>query len=248
MNILKYKKLTNGRYKVILDNNVELTLYEDIILKYELLIRKDISDDLLPKIKEDNFYYEAYYNTLKSLNSKYKSVSETKKYLYNKEYDKDIIDRVLDNLTNQGYLNDNNYCVSYINNQIITTNWGPYKIKNELIKKGIDESIIDENIKVFDNDLQRSRIDKIIDKIMKNNKSKGGMVLKNKIISNVINLGYYTSIIKEEISKYNFRVDKDSYEREYNKIYKNLSRKYEGNELDYKIKQKLYQKGMYYED
>ena len=54
------------------------------------------------------------------------------------------------------------------------------------------------------------------------------------------NLGYYTSIIKEEISTYNFRIDKGTYEREYNKIYKSLSRKYEGNELEYKIKQKLY--------
>ncbi len=248
MNILKYKKLTNGKYKVVLENNVELTLYEDVRLKYELLIKKDISDKILPKIREDNSYYEAYYNTLKSLNSKYKSVNETKKYLYSKEYDKDIVDKVIENLLNQGYLNDNSYCISYINNQIITTNWGPYKIKNELIKKGIDDSIIDENIKVFDNELQRSRVNKIVEKLIKSNRTKGGVILKNKIITNVINLGYYTSIVKEEISKYDFKVDKDSYEREYNKIYKSLSRKYEGNELEYKIKQKLYQKGMYYED
>ena len=118
----------------------------------------------------------------------------------------------------------------------------------ELIKKGINESIIDENIKVFDDELQRSRIDKIIDKLIKSNRTKGGIILKNKITSSIINLGYYTSIIKEEISKYDFKVDKEIYQREYNKIYKSLSRKYEGNELEYKIKQKLYQKGMYYED
>ena len=52
MNIIKYKKLTNGRYKVILENNVELTLYEDIILKYQLLIKKDISDESISLIKE----------------------------------------------------------------------------------------------------------------------------------------------------------------------------------------------------
>ena len=248
MNIIKYKKLTNGRYKVILENNVELTLYEDIILKYELLIKKVISDELLPKIREDNSYYDAYYSALKSLNTKYKSIKETKKYLYSKEYDNETIDKVVDNLINQGYLNDNNYSISYINNQIITTNWGPYKIKNELIKKGIDESIIDENIKVFDETLQRDRINKIIEKLIKNNRTKGGIILKNKITSSIINLGYYTSIIKEEISKYDFKVDKEIYQREYNKIYKSLSRKYEGNELEYKIKQKLYQKGMYYED
>ena len=248
MKISSYTKQKNGQYKIRFEDDSYILLHEDLILKYELLIKKDISDQMLPKIREDNSYYEAYYNTLKSLNSKYKSVSETKKYLYNKEYDKDIVEKVIDNLINQGYLNDNNYCISYINNQIITTNWGPYKIKNELIKKGIGESIIDENIKVFDDELQRSRINKIIDKLIKSNRTKAGIVLKNKIISNVINLGYYTSIVKEEISKYNFRVDKDTYEREYNKIYKSLSRKYDGNELEYKIKQKLYQKGMYYED
>ena len=36
--------------------------------------------------------------------------------------------------------------------------------------------------------------------------------------------------------------------KEYDKLYKKLSRKYSGNELEYKIKEKLYQKGLYYEE
>ena len=37
--------------------------------------------------------------------------------------------------------------------------------------------------------------------------------------------------------------DSISYQKEYDKLYKKLSRKYEGATLEYKIKEKLYQKG-----
>ena len=47
MRILKYKKISSGKYQITLDDNRELKLYEDVILKYELLLKKDISDDML---------------------------------------------------------------------------------------------------------------------------------------------------------------------------------------------------------
>ena len=39
--------------------------------------------------------------------------------------------------------------------------------------------------------------------------------------------------------------EKSIYEKEYQKLYNKLSKKYEGYELENKIKQKLYQKGLY---
>ena len=39
----------NNRYKVTLDNNIDLTLYEDVILKYNLLINKSIEEKDLDK-------------------------------------------------------------------------------------------------------------------------------------------------------------------------------------------------------
>ena len=37
--------------------------------------------------------------------------------------------------------------------------------------------------------------------------------------------------------------DNDIYKQEYDKLYRKLSKKYEGKLLEYKIKEKLYQKG-----
>ena len=44
-----------------------------------------------------------------------------------------------------------------------------------------------------------------------------------------------------------FPSDDDIAKKEYDKLYKKLSRKYSGSELELKIKQKLFQKGLRYE-
>ena len=248
MDIVRYKKTGKNKYKITLSNNVELTIYEDVILKYELLLKKKINNKDLDKIKELNSYYEAYYFAVNSLNSKFKSISDMRRILKDKEYSSDTVESVIDKLIEQGYLNDNSFCRSFINNQIITTNRGPYKIISELNKHNIKSNIIDEEIVIFTEEEQIDKIDKIINKSIKSNKTRGGVVLKKKIINDLINLGYSIDTIDKVINKYEFKADKDIVQKEYDKIYKRLSRKYDGDELKYKIKEQLYRRGLYYED
>jgi regulatory protein len=248
MKIIKYKKLMNNRYKVTLDNNIDLTLYEDVILKYELLIKKSITEKMLKDIKNDNLYYECYYYSLKSINSRVKSKYDLRKLLTEKEYDNSTINDVINLLEKQGYLNDDRYAYSFINDKMITTNWGPYKIKSELIKHKIEETIIDNNLEVFNREEQLIRIEKIAEKMLKSNKNNGGVVLKNKIKNNIINMGYDIDLVNEVVDKMNIGVDKDIVKKEYDKLYKRYSKKYKDKELEYVIKNKLYQKGLYYEE
>ena len=49
------------------------------------------------------------------------------------------------------------------------------------------------------------------------------------------------------INDYDYSDNKDLYKKEYDKLYRKLSKKYEGKELEYKINERLYQKGLYYE-
>ena len=248
MEIDHYKKIGKNKYKIILTNNMELTLYEDVILKYELLLTKEIKEKDLSKIKKDNSYYEAYYTAVKSLTAKFKSIHDTRVFLKNKEYDEDTVNKVISKLLEQGYLNDESFAKSFINTKIITTNNGPYKVYNELSKHNIATDILDKEIKAYDEELQISRIDKIINKLIRSNNSRGGAVLRNKIINDLINLGYSKEMIDKVINNYSFSNDKELAEREYNKLYARLSRKYSGEELKYKIKEKMYQKGLYYDE
>lgn len=248
MNIKGYKKIKNNKYKVILDNNIELTLYEDVILKYELLIKKNINEKLLKDIKKSNNYYDCYYYAIKSINNHGRSKYDMKVLLEKNEEYLDYIDEVIELLVKQKYLDDNRFSSSFINDKMISTNWGPYKIKNELIKHRVDENIIDENLEVFNSEEELKRIEKVIDKLIKSNKSSGGSVLKNKIRNYVINLGYSIDLVDSVLINTSIEIDKDMIKKEYDKLYKKYSKKYKDKELEYVIKQKLYQKGLYYEE
>lgn len=248
MKILKYKRLSNGKYKLFLDDDREILLYEESILKYELLLKGEISIEQEKEINNYNNLCDVYYVGMKSLKSRFKSVKELTDSLLKKGYLIDNVELAVSKLLKQGYLNDNLFSISYINNQIITTNKGPFKLRKELLTKGIDSNIIDKNISIFTNDLQIERINKAINKLIKSNKTRGGVVLKKKILTDLINLGYDHSLITNELNKYDFSNNVDIYKKEYDKLYRKLSKKYSDKELEYKIKEKLYQKGLYYEN
>lgn len=248
MKILKYRKGSNGKYKLLLDNGVELVLYEEVILEYSLLLNKVIDDKILIDIDRANQEYDVYYVALKALNSRIRSIADLRQLLRRKEYPFEMVEKALDKLIRQGYLNDRSYTKSFINNQIMTTNNGPYKIKKMLLDKGVEEKIIDDEMISFTDSLQCGKIDKIIMRGIKSNTSRGGVVLKNKIYNDLRQLGYDISLINEVINKYEFGNDKNLAKKEYDKLYRKYSKKYEGYELEKIIKEKLYQKGLKYEE
>jgi len=248
MKVIKYKKLANSRYKVYLEDNHELLLYEDVILKYNLLIRKDIDKDLIIEMDKYNQECDVYYVGLNSIKNRFRSTYELKNILLKKEYPKDLVDKAIDKLSKQGYLNDRSFTKSFINNQMITTNNGPFKIKRELIEKKIDESIIDEEIDVFNEEEQSLKIHKLIEKFIKTNHTRGGVVLKQKIYNDLKTLGYDISLINSIMSGYEFNNNNDIAKKEYEKLYRKYSRKYTGDELKYKIREKMYLKGLSYEE
>ena len=248
MRILKYKKKANGIYIVFLDNGDQLSLYEEVILKYGLLLKKEISIELLDDIMEENKFWELYSIALKSLKARFKSVKELSQLLVKKDYPTQLVEKVIDKLLKQKYLDDYSFAKSYINNQIITTSKGPNKIAKELELKWIRYDIICELIKNFDEETQRKKLYKLITKELKRKQTSGGNILRNKISNYLTHLGYDSYIIREIINEFDFKVDANVAKKEYQKLYQKLSRKYEGKDLENKIHERLYQKGLYYEN
>lgn len=248
MKIVKYKKGAKGLYKVLLDDGRDLSLYEDVILKFDLLLKREILESEMESIRAFNLECDVYYVALNNIKARVKSRRDLCLYLQKCEYPQDLIDKAISKLVKQGYLDDRLYAKSYINNLIVTTNKGPLRIEKDLIDKGVDASIIGEELVVFDDELQDGRIKKLIEKGLKLNRTRGGSILKQKIVNDIKLLGYDSLAISRNIVNYSFSNDKDIAEREYEKLKRRLSRKYSGEELKRKIREKLYQKGLSYEE
>ena len=240
MKIQGYRYLGNSKYKVII-NNEEYTLYEDIILKYDLLI-KDVNEKDLTKFLEENKRFEAYYVALKYIKTKLRTRKEIEEYLSKKDYNDFDIDYAVARLEQEKYIDERVYAKSYILDAINLKNIGPNKIVMELTNLGIDKNIVLDELSIFTNYIEEEKVYKYIEKSIKNNHNKSSCILKNKIKQNLINLGYNPNIINKYLNEYNID-DNEIYQKELEKVRSKLSRKYTGKELEYKIKQNMYRKG-----
>lgn len=243
MKIEKYKYLGNNKYKIYIEEQ-EIIIYEDIIIKNNILSKKSISKEELENYLKQNLELENYYKTLKYISIRLRGKNEIIKYLRKNNVTETEIKNIVSRLEKEKYINDELYCRNYVLDTKKLKNDGPLKIINDLKKLEIKDEYIYNEILNFTKEEQQEKIKKYIEKQVKTNKNKSLVMLKNKLLNNLLLMGYY----KEDILIYinEIKVDEeDLYKKEYNKIYNKLCKKYSGKELELKVKQKMYQKGFY---
>lgn len=239
MKITKVKK-TGKKYKLVFDDNSDITTYDDVIIENHLLFNKEVDYETLRQIELDNIYYDAYYKTINLITKKLRSLKEINIYLDKYNVDTENKNKIINHLKQIGLINDYNFAKAFINDKLYLSNDGPNKIKKNLLEHDIKLSTIEELIEPKKEEFNE-KLTKIISKKIKSNTKYGGYYLKQKITNELINLGY-------DYSDINLFYDEDlvsyDYEKEYDKLYKKYSKKYDGEQLDKIIKQKLYQKGI----
>ena len=247
MKILKFKKTSKGMYKVFLDNNETISLYEDIIINNNLLITKEIKDNELDNlIKQNNDMY-VYSMSINYISIRMRSINEMRQYLKRKKVSDNLIDTTIDKLIKDGYLNDFNFAKAYINDELLLTNKGLLKIKQELLRHNISEEIVNEVIEDVDHNMVKEKLSNLMEKQIKIKKGSSNAI-KAKLLNYFYNLGYYKEDILNELSKHHLKTDVNHLQKEYDKLKYKYSKKYDEDELDYIIKAKLFQKGYSTED
>ena len=240
MKINKYKKLKNNLYEIAIDED-KYKIYDGIILRYNLLAKKEINSKELETILDDNTDYSAYYQAIKYLNTKLRTKKEIETYLKKKEFNNKLIDDVINKLEDNGYINNKIYITSYIHDQMYLSNNGPYKILNNLIKLGFDE---DEILKYldFDHEYWLEKIGKLIAKKIKLDSKNSNRELKNKIYQDLNNLGYKKESFQELIEKIQID-DKKTFKKNADKHYEKYKKKYSEPQLSYYFRGKMYSLG-----
>jgi len=242
MRITKYQKSGKDKYRIYFDNNTSLLIYEDVIFENSLLYKKELDSEELEKVLFDNSVSILYNQAIKYLTLRIRSEEEIRKYLEKKEENIAIINLIIEKLKHQGYLNDEVFVKAFIQDKIYLSNYGPWKIKNELTKYIKDDNLINQYIENIDNQVILENMKKLIEKYIKINRKYSGNVLKQKIYNNLINLGYDKKMIYDELQNSNFN-ETENLIKEYQKLKKKYEKKYDSYKLEMVIKQKLMAKG-----
>lgn len=242
MKIKSYKKIKQNKYEVTLSNNESVLLYDDIILKYELLTKKEIADEELKEIILDNAKYEIYYAMLKDISKKLRTEKELRSKF--KDYDKEAVDYSINKLKTDKYINNELYIRAYINDAINLKLIGPLKIRNNLSNLGYNIDEINHYLLTIEDNVWQDKINKIIKKEINGNHTYSGNVLKMRIQNKISNLGFELNMITKLLNDYDFNLSEEEYLKEKEKAIKKYSKKYSGYLLEQKVKKYLYQKGL----
>jgi len=142
MKIEKIVKKSNRDIIIHLDNNEDIFLSREVLMKSGLRKNDELTESRISFLINENKKYYTKQAAFKFLGRRLHSINELKTKLKLKKYDLAIINSVMDELKISGYLNDEEFSSRYADEKIKLKAWGRIKIESELRKKGIDNKIV----------------------------------------------------------------------------------------------------------
>ena len=125
MKITSIKKGKKNTYLITTSKNETISFFDDLIVKYHILPKKEITEDELNLWKKENSKLESYYQGIHYLSIKMRTKKEIRQYLSKNNYDKETIEKTIQKMEQEGFLNEENYIQAYINDAFRFSNDGP---------------------------------------------------------------------------------------------------------------------------
>jgi regulatory protein len=212
MQVLSVVKKGKSDVTIHFDNDSVLFLAVEVFLKSGLKKSDDISEDRFSFLIEQNKLFHIKQRAFRLLGRRHHATSELRRKLWNKDYEQKLIDEVIEDLQNNGYLNDKEFIRAFVAEKSKTKNWSVKRIKGELFKRGIVSKLIDEI-------LIQHPIEADHESAMKLAKKKYEVLLKrnlepkelrNKLSTYLFSKGFDYELIKEVCAKL-LKAESDDY-------------------------------------
>lgn len=237
MKLIHIRKTGKNKYEIELENK-KIKTYDTIMLKYQLLLKKDINEELLETIEKETRNAEKYEKVVALINRKLRSEKEITSFLKKQGISSEEQKEMIEKLKAIGLLNEQTYIEAYIHHRMNLSNDGPNKIKEDLLKENFDESLITTYLEKIEASEIYEKMRKLIEKKIKMNHKHSTEYLKQKITEEMIYLGYDKDLI-EEILNHKEIDHTQILKQEIKKLYQKYQKK---ENCIFLIRQKLYQK------
>lgn len=135
-------KRNKERVNIYINEEFAFACSSELVYYHSLSKGKIIKVEELEKVIEEDNYIKGKNKALKYLERSYKTEKQIEDYLIKKEYSPRVIGRVMEFLRAYAFVDDNRYAKLYVESRIKRE--GKTKIRFDLTKKGIEESILEE--------------------------------------------------------------------------------------------------------
>ena len=115
---------------------------EETLLEFDIYSGKEISENTLDKIKEKEKQVAVHEQAWRFLSRREHSEKELRDKLFVKGYEAGIVDRLISNLKEKDYINNERFARLLVADEISFKKNGPLLIRNKLLKKGFKIELV----------------------------------------------------------------------------------------------------------
>lgn len=141
------------RVNIYVDDLFTIGIDEELRFKYKLEVGMEVDDDFIKEVLKAEEQNKVINKALNLLSYRQRSEKEIYDALKRNDYEDVYIEKAIERCKEHGYINDRAFAEAFIRDKLNLNKLGEQRIKYELIRKGISDSIIEE-VLVLDSDDQ----------------------------------------------------------------------------------------------
>lgn len=145
---LMVQKKNKQRVSVYLDDSYAFSLSPMVAAR--LVEGQELDDEAIFRLTEEDELERAYHLALRYLGYRARSLAEMERYLKGKGFSPSCRKTTLDRLIQNRFVDDREFAGMWVENRKRINPRGAYALRQELLEKGVDEALIDENLDRFD--------------------------------------------------------------------------------------------------
>ncbi|MBR2641312.1 RecX family transcriptional regulator [Candidatus Saccharibacteria bacterium] len=184
-----------NRVNVFVNGRFSFSLDVSQVVEMGVKKGREIDREQLGEFKKASEFGKLYQRTLEWTllrpHSEREIYDYLKKKIYDKKLDKDLIERIIDRLKEKGYIDDEKFAQYYIENRFVKKGISRKRLKMELKKKGVNETLAEMVLG------ERSDVDEI-KKIVQRKQKKYD---KEKLIAYLCRQGFSYELVKEVVEE-----------------------------------------------
>ena len=130
------------RYSIYVDGKYVFSLGESELLNTGLRINQEFTAEELENLKQTAILDKAYDRALNLISMRKRSQWEMRDYLKHKDYEPDIIETILNKLSDNGYVDDRAFAKAWVNTRRLLKATSKRRLQQELRQKRVEDEII----------------------------------------------------------------------------------------------------------
>lgn len=203
------QKKAKNRYSVFIDGKFAFGLDVKIVDEYKLKVGDSFDPALHNELEKKDRTELAYNGLLNYIAYRERCESEVQSWLFKKGF-ADLRSELIQRLKERNYLNDERFTELFIRDRVKLKQWGPARLRQELMKKRISRDSVEEAIETIAEEVDFNAM--AADLAARKLKSVANPTLKDKkrVWTFLQRRGYDAASIQLALSTHTFRIEPPS--------------------------------------